>query len=120
MYLKNVAGLLTLLLVLVFSFVPAYGYFGDLVEKGIQFISMLFSLAAITALFSIWREVEIFRKRELKLIAIMSPLIVIIDTLYPLYEYSEQTYPEYMIWTQSIQFIFSLLLFYVFWKAAKK
>ncbi len=87
---------ITLLLILTVgsAFINAYGTVGDLIEKIIAFITPLLVYIAIIALAAKVKGVKIFSAKFLRYFSVMYVVMTIIENIYPMIIYSDQTLPS--------------------------
>lgn len=114
----NLSGFLFIFAVGAISLTSALSSFGTTIEQVITFISQAMTFFVLIGLFGIWKKVRVYRYRTWKFLAYSCPSITAISTLYMLIEYSEQTVPSSFIYTQGVEFIFSLVVASIFAKEA--
>jgi hypothetical protein len=106
----KLAGLMFAFIVLSIALATALDYIGTTIEQGIQFTSQIMTFYVVIALFGIWKRVEIFSHKSIKIIAVLYPIIILIRSIYPVLEYTEQTIPSDYIFMQSLELIMSLFV----------
>ena len=102
--------ILFLFIVLTSSFINAYGTVGDVIEKSISFLSPCVTFFVIAGLFAKYRGVEVFTKIEGKLIASMYVIMTVLNHVYPMIRYHEQTLPAQYLTIFFIQLIINIYI----------
>lgn len=117
---SKVAGVIVCVLILMISTATALDYFGNSVEKIIQFLTQITTFLVIISLFSIWKKSELIGSRTLKILAVWYPFIGIVRSVYPVIEYSEQTIPTSYIYAQSLELLLALFIAGIFLQESKR
>ncbi|QMV13479.1 hypothetical protein [Vibrio spartinae] len=117
---NKLAGFMFAFIVLSIALATAFDYVGTTIEQVIQFITQLMTFFVVIALFGVWKKVDLFTHKSMKIIAVLYPIIIIIRTIYPVLEYTEQTIPRVYILAQSIEVILSLVVAGIFLTKVKK
>lgn len=107
---KKIALLMFAVIVLSTAFMNAYEYYGDYVEKGIEFVFPIVSFFVIIALFAKFRGVSLFSEKELKIMAALYLILTVLKYVYPLYEYSEQTVDASYSTLAVLDFVINLIV----------
>ncbi|KUJ00759.1 hypothetical protein [Vibrio sp. MEBiC08052] len=116
----KLAGFMFVFVVLSIAVATAFDYIGTTIEQAIQFVTQIMTFYVVIALFGIWKKVDLFTHKSMKMIALLYPTLVVIRTIYPLFEYAEQTIPRTYIFAQSVEIIISLLIAGIFLAEVKK
>ncbi|SIO96679.1 hypothetical protein [Vibrio spartinae] len=117
---NKLAGFMFAFTVLSIALATAFDYIGTTIEQVIQFVSQLMTFFVVIALFGVWKKIDLFTHKSMKIIAVLYPIIIIIRTIYPVLEYTEQTIPRVYILAQSIEVILSLVIAGIFLREIKK
>lgn len=113
---KRISGLIVLVLVGAMAIASGYSYVGDIIEQGLNGLSLLLTYLVVIGLFGIWRETVLFKPREATLIAIAYPIVTVMAYVYPLVEYSEQTPPSDWWFTFSVDLIIAMFISHILWR----
>ncbi|WP_299013282.1 hypothetical protein [uncultured Photobacterium sp.] len=117
---KKMAGFLSVLTLLGLSLIPSVNYIGDTLERVLIFALMLSTLISISALLSVYRDVKLFNMAELKVIAVSYPLLTILDTIYPLIKYSDQTLSSGLLNMQLLLIGYALVVSFIIIRKSKE
>ncbi|MDW6092030.1 hypothetical protein [Vibrio rhizosphaerae] len=117
---NKLAGFMFVFIVLSIALATAFDYVGTTIEQVIQFVTQLMTFFVVIALFGVWKKIDLFTHKSMRIIAVLYPIIIIIRTVYPLLEYTEQTIPRIYIFSQSIEIILSLVVAGIFLREIKK
>ncbi len=116
----NLSGVLFLLAIGLISLSSALTNIGTTIEQVIAFVAQAMTIFVLIGLFGIWKGIRVYKPRTWKLLAYACPALAIINTLYPIIEYSEQSISSSFIYAQSMEFILSLVVASIFAKEASK
>lgn len=90
---KNKMALVAFLYIAIISAAAnALGIVGDYVEQMIGFISPLLMFVVVAVLLAQWQGMELFNKKVRLALAVLLLIITIIEYVYPMLAYSEQTF----------------------------
>lgn len=101
------------------SIASGYQYIGDFIEKGINSAGMFISYFVLIALFSIYKGVSLFTRKQLLFLAVFSVLITLASYLYPYFKYSEQN-PSDLMSTFSYDLVLNVIVFTLLFKEARR
>ncbi|ANW25916.1 hypothetical protein BA953_17145 [Vibrio coralliilyticus] len=101
---------LFLFIVLSSAFMNGYNHYGDMVEKAIAVITPLLTFAVIIALFAKFKGVSLFSKMQLRVMAILYVVMVLVEYGYPMIIYSDQTLPDNYLFTLALQFTLNVVI----------
>ncbi|OOF33439.1 hypothetical protein [Salinivibrio costicola] len=101
------------------SIASGYQYIGDFIEKGINSAGMFISYFVLIALFSIYKGVSLFTRKQLLFLAVFSVLITLVSYLYPYFKYSEQN-PSDLMSTFSYDLVINVIVFTLLFKEARR
>lgn len=101
------------------SIASGYQYIGDLVEKGINSAGMFISYFVLIALFSIYKGVSLFTRKQLLFLAVLSVLITLASYIYPYFKYSEQN-PSDLMSTFSYDLVLNVIVFTLLFKESRR
>ncbi|EKO3535622.1 hypothetical protein K1L80_002198 [Vibrio fluvialis] len=107
---NKLAGAMVVLIIVAVSLATSLSYVGSSLEKGITFLAQIFTFLVVIGLYGAWKGVPIFSASMYRIVALSYPLIVAVNALYPIIEYSEQTVPSSYIYMQSLEFILALFV----------
>lgn len=92
------------------AFLNANSTIGDHVEKAIAFASPILGMIAIVLLLSKWRGIEAFSVGFIRWFSGVFISMTVIESVYPIFAYAEQTPPSDYWSTFAIQFFFNLYI----------
>lgn len=92
------------------SLATSLSYVGNSLEKGITFLAQIVTFLVVIGLYGLWKGLPIYSTTMYRIVALSYPLIVAVNTLYPIIEYSEQTVPSSYLYMQSLEFILALFV----------
>lgn len=101
------------------SIASGYQYIGDFIEKGINSAGMFISYFVLIALFSIYKGVSLFTRKQLLFLAVFSVLITLASYLYPYFKYSEQN-PSDLMSTFSYDLVLNVIVFTLLFKESRR
>lgn len=117
----NLSGVLFILIVSAISLTSALDNVGTLFEQLMAFTSQAMTYFVLIGLFGVWQGISVYKKPQVwKGLAYSCPAITIINTIYPMIEYSEQSVPSSFIYTQGMELILSMIVASIFAKEALK
>ncbi|OOF02692.1 hypothetical protein BZG81_13740 [Salinivibrio sp. MA607] len=105
--------------ILALSIASGYQYIGDFIEKGINSAGMFISYFVLIALFSIYKGVSLFTRKQLLFLAVFSVLITLVSYLYPYFKYSEQN-PSDLMSTFIYDLVLNVTIFSLLFKESKR
>ncbi|OOF24799.1 hypothetical protein [Salinivibrio sp. IB872] len=108
-----------LFITLAISLTSGYQYIGDFVEKGLSALSMFIGYFVLIALFSIYKDVSLFTKKQLISIAFLSVFITLASYIYPYFKYSEQN-PSDLMSTLIYDIVINVIIFTLLFKESKR
>ncbi|OOF14565.1 hypothetical protein BZG83_05440 [Salinivibrio sp. PR919] len=108
-----------LFITLAISLTSGYQYIGDFVEKGLSALSMFIGYFVLIALFSIYKDVSLFTKKQLMSIAFLSVFITLASYIYPYFKYSEQN-PSDLMSTFIYDIVINVIIFTLLFKESKR
>ncbi|PCE69214.1 hypothetical protein B6G00_13530 [Salinivibrio sp. YCSC6] len=108
-----------LFITLAISLTSGYQYIGDFVEKGLSALSMFIGYFVLIALFSIYKDVSLFTKKQLMSIAFLSVFITLASYIYPYFKYSEQN-PSDLMSTLIYDIVINVIIFTLLFKESKR
>lgn len=101
------------------SIASGYQYIGDFIEKGINSAGMFISYFVLIALFSIYKGVSLFTRKQLLFLAVFSALITLASYIYPYFKYSEQN-PSDLMSTFSYDLVLNVIVFTLLFKESRR
>jgi hypothetical protein len=116
---KYLAVITFYVIILALSIASGYQYIGDLVEKGINSVGTFISYFVLIALFSIYKGVSLFTRKQLLFLAVLSVLTTLTSYLYPYFKYSEQN-PSDLMSTFIYDLIINVIIFTLLIKESKR
>lgn len=120
MNVSRTSGVLFFILTLALSISTALNAYGTWVEQAMVFAAQFMTFFILIALYCKWRGVEIFSDKVILSIVISYPILVIAHPLYMVFEYSEQTMPSSLFFTQGLEFWLSVFIASVLLKKGKR
>lgn len=108
-----------LFITLAISLTSGYQYIGDFVEKGLSALSMFIGYFVLIALFSIYKDVSLFSKKQLISLAFLSIFITLASYIYPYFKYSEQN-PSDLMSTLIYDIVINVIIFTLLFKESKR
>lgn len=108
-----------LFITLAISLTSGYQYIGDFVEKGLSALSMFIGYFVLIALFSIYKDVSLFTKKQLMSIAFLSVFITLASYIYPYFKYSEQN-PSDLMSTFIYDIVINVIIFTLLFKESRR
>ncbi|OOF02724.1 hypothetical protein BZG80_11665 [Salinivibrio sp. MA440] len=105
--------------ILALSIASGYQYIGDFIEKGINSAGTFISYFVLIALFSIYKGVSLFTRKQLLFLAVLSVLITLTSYLYPYFKYSEQN-PSDLMSTFSYDLVLNVIVFTLLFKESRR
>lgn len=105
--------------ILALSIASGYQYIGDFIEKGINSAGMLISYFVLIALFSIYKRVSLFTRKQLLFLAAFSVLITLASYIYPYFKYSEQN-PSDLMSPFSYDLVLNVIVFTLLFKESRR
>ncbi|OOF09179.1 hypothetical protein BZG79_11440 [Salinivibrio sp. MA427] len=105
--------------ILALSIASGYQYIGDFIEKGINSAGTFISYFVLIALFSIYKGVSLFTRKQLLFLAVFSVLITLTSYLYPYLKYSEQN-PSDLMSPFSYDLVLNVIVFTLLFKEARR
>ena len=114
---KKLSIVIFLLITVSLSAVSGYQYVGDLIEKGLQAISVFVGYFVLVALFSLFKGESLFTRKQLLFLAYSSIGFVIALYLYPYFRYSGQD-PSGLMSTFVYDLLINICIFIVLHRAA--
>ncbi|GLT17088.1 hypothetical protein GCM10007938_08650 [Vibrio zhanjiangensis] len=107
---KKLPLLLFLFIVLTSAFMNGYNHYGDMVEKAIAMVTPLLTYAVIIALFVKFKGVDLFSRTQLRVMAVLYVIMVLIEYGYPMIIYRDQTLPPDYLTFMSLQFTLNVII----------
>lgn len=108
-----------LFITLAISLTSGYQYIGDFVEKGLSALGMFVGYFVLVALFSIYKGVSFFSKKQLMSLAFLSVFITLASYIYPYFKYSEQN-PTDLMSTLVYDIVINVIIFTLLFKESKR
>lgn len=105
--------------ILALSIASGYQYIGDFIEKGINSAGTFISYFVLIALFSIYKGVSLFTRKQLLFLAAFSVLITLASYIYPYFKYSEQN-PSDLMSTFSYDLVINVIVFTLLFKESRR
>jgi hypothetical protein len=106
-------------IILALSIASGYQYIGDFIEKGVNSAGTFISYFVLIALFSIYKGVSLFTRKQLLFLAISSVFITLTSYLYPYFKYSEKI-PSDLMSTFAYDLVLNVIIFTLLFKEAKR
>jgi hypothetical protein len=116
---KYLAVITFYVIILALSIASGYQYIGDLVEKGINSVGTFISYFVLIALFSIYKGVSLFTRKQLLFLAVFSILTTLASYIYPYFKYSEQN-PSDLMSTFAYDLVINVIIFTLLFKESKR
>lgn len=117
---SRTAGVLFFIFVFALSLSAALNEYGTWVEQAIAFSSQFMTFFILIALYCKWKNVDILGEKAIFAVVIAYPLLVVAKPLYMVFEYSEQTMPDELFFTQGLEFWLSIFVATVLLKKGKE
>ncbi|OOF22160.1 hypothetical protein BZJ19_15120 [Salinivibrio proteolyticus] len=106
-------------IILALSIASGYQYIGDFIEKGVNSAGTFISYFVLIALFSIYKGVSLFTRKQLLFLAVLSVLTTLTSYLYPYFKYSEQN-PSDLMSTFIYDLVINVIIFSLLFKESKR
>ncbi|QIR05661.1 hypothetical protein [Salinivibrio costicola] len=106
-------------IILALSIASGYQYIGDFIEKGVNSAGTFISCFVLIALFSIYKGVSLFTRKQLLFLAVLSVLTTLTSYLYPYFKYSEQN-PSDLMSTFIYDLVLNIIIFSLLFKESKR
>lgn len=105
-------------IILSLSFLSFNSYVGDYIEKTLSFLGIFLNYFVLIALFSIYKKVKIFSRKQMFCFAYLSIFLCLFSYAYPYFKYSEQN-PASLISSFFYDLSITVLIFTILFKDAR-
>ncbi|OOE32050.1 hypothetical protein BZG04_15805 [Salinivibrio kushneri] len=116
---KYLSVIIFYVIILALSIASGYQYIGDFIEKGINSAGTFISYFVLIALFSIYKGVSLFTRKQFLFLAALSVLITLTSYLYPYSKYSEQN-PSDLMSTFFYDLVLNVIIFSLLFKESRR
>jgi hypothetical protein len=114
---KYISIIIFLVVIFAFSIASGYQYVGDFIERGLNSVGIFANYFVLIALFSVYKGVSLFSRKQLLFLAYFSVFMTIATYFYPYFKYSEQNSRDLMS-TFGYDLILNILIFTILFKEA--